>query len=147
MTNGIHHFAIQVRDLPAAERFYGGVLGLAVVRRWPATDGAGGERALWMATGDDAGTFLALEAVTAGPPTARDDAGRATRAGHHLLALRIPGAACAAWEARLAAAGVPVTHRTAFTHYFTDPEGHPLGLSHYPDPHGDAEPGRAAEHA
>ena len=30
-TRGLHHLAIRVRDLGAAERFYCGVLGLAVV--------------------------------------------------------------------------------------------------------------------
>ena len=48
MSGGVHHFAIQVRDLVAAERFYCGVLGLAVVRRWPAP--GGGERSLWVDT-------------------------------------------------------------------------------------------------
>src|SRR5712692_7283011 len=35
---GHHHLAIQVKDLPAAERFYVEVLGLAVVKRWPRED-------------------------------------------------------------------------------------------------------------
>ena len=47
-----HHLAIQVRDLARAERFYTGVLGLTVARRWPwpaEEHGRTGERALWLA--------------------------------------------------------------------------------------------------
>ncbi|HWE22965.1 MAG TPA: VOC family protein, partial [Myxococcales bacterium] len=45
---GHHHLAIQVKDLPGAVRFYGDVLGLKVVRRWPAEGGRGGERSVWL---------------------------------------------------------------------------------------------------
>ena len=38
----IHHLAVVVRDLDRAEAFYGGVLGLAVERRW--SDEAGAPR-------------------------------------------------------------------------------------------------------
>ena len=132
MITGVHHFAILVRDLAAAERFYCGVLGLPVVRRWPAPHG--GERSLWVATGaGDAGAFLALEVVETDQPIAAADPPRGQRPGHHLLALAIPRAARASWEARLEAGGATVTHRTAYTLYFTDPEGNRLGLSHYPD--------------
>jgi len=127
--DGVHHLAIQVRDLPAAERFYCGVLGLPVIRRWPTADG--GERSLWVAVG--ATTFLALEVVRGEQPIAADDPTRQDRPGHHLLALAIARDARAVWEARLEAAGAPVTHRTAHTLYFTDPEGNRVGLSHYPD--------------
>lgn len=127
--DGVHHLAIQVRDLPAAERFYCGVLGLPVIRRWPTADG--GERSLWVAAGP--ATFLALEVVGGEQPIAAADPTRGDRPGHHLIALGIPRDARPAWEARLEAAGARVTHRTAYTLYFTDPEGNRLGLSHYPD--------------
>jgi catechol 2,3-dioxygenase-like lactoylglutathione lyase family enzyme len=129
MITGVHHLAIQVRDLAAAERFYCGVLGLPLVRRWPAPGGR--ERSLWVQAGP--GTFLALEAIGGEQPIASDDPTRGERPGHHLLALAIPRQAREAWQARLAAAGTPVTHRTPFTLYFTDPEGNRLGLSHYPE--------------
>lgn len=129
MIQGIHHHAIQVRDLAAAERFYCDVLGLPVVRRWPAPDG-NGERSVWVGVGD---AFLALEVVPPGQPTATEDLARGQRPGHHLIALRIPRADRARWEARLTAAGVALTGRTDYTTYFTDPEGNRLGLSHYPD--------------
>jgi catechol 2,3-dioxygenase-like lactoylglutathione lyase family enzyme len=129
MISGVHHLAIQVRDLAAAENFYCGVLGLSVLRRWPAADG--GERSLWVATGSD--TFLALELVKGDQPIAAADPTRGVRPGHHLVALAIPPESRVDWETRLQAAGIPITHRTPYTLYFTDPEGNRLGLSHYPD--------------
>jgi len=135
--DGVHHAAIQVRDLAAAERFYVGVLGLPVLRRWPSP--TGGERSLWVGTAPREGappaTFLALEVVPAtdGQPTAAEEPARAGRPGHHLLALRIARSDRAAWEGRLAAAGVAVTGRSDFTLYFCDPEGNRLGLSHFPE--------------
>jgi len=127
-----HHLAIQVRDLPLCERFYREALGLRVLRRWPATDGAAVDRSVWLAMEDgDAASFLALERVGDGP-TAAEDPARATRPGLHLIALRIERAARATWEQRLAAAGAPVESRTAFTLYVRDPEGNRVGLSHWP---------------
>jgi catechol 2,3-dioxygenase-like lactoylglutathione lyase family enzyme len=130
---GIHHLAILVSDLGAVERFYRDVLGLAVLRRWPAADGVG-ERSVWLDTGD--GSFLALE-VIAGGGAAAADAGdgdaRGGRPGLHLVALRIAAADRRRCEDRLAAAGVAVYGRTPFTLYVRDPEGNRVGLSHYPD--------------
>src|SRR4051812_49828644 len=48
-STGVHHLAIQVRDLAEAERFYVGLLGLSVVRRWQGQGGA--ERSLWIDLG------------------------------------------------------------------------------------------------
>jgi len=121
-----HHLAIQVADLAACERFYTGVLGLAVLRRWPAE--GGGERSLWLGLGDG---FLALERADAGPPAA--SAWRDGRPGLHLLALRIAAGERAAWEERLRSAGVPVVHRSPHTLYVRDPEGNRIGLSHWPE--------------
>jgi catechol 2,3-dioxygenase-like lactoylglutathione lyase family enzyme len=141
MIIGIHHHAIKVRDLPACERFYREVLGLALIRRWPAPSGVG-DRSVWLDTGAGDGGFLAIEAIEAiggaavADPRAGDQSAArdAEQPGHHLVALRIAREQRAAWEARLAAAGVPISHRTAFTIYFADPEGNRLGLSHHPDP-------------
>jgi len=129
---GIHHLAIQVRDLATVERFYRDTLGLALLRRWPAPSG-GGDRSAWLDTGD--GAFLALEVLGG---DAGHGAGPEARAGLHLVALRIAAADRAAWEDRLARAGVAVYHRTAFTLYVRDPEGNRVGLSHYPEPAADA---------
>lgn len=125
-----HHLAIRVHDLARAERFYTGVLGLAVERRWPwpaEENGRAGERALWLSL--TAG-FLALEACEGEQPAPpfRDAA-----PGLHLLALRIAAADRAAWEARFAAHGVPVVHRSRWTLYVQDPEGNRIGLSHHPE--------------
>jgi glyoxylase I family protein len=123
--HGLHHLAIQVKDLVQAERFYVDVLGLTVVKRWPREDGAPGERSLWLSVGQGE-EFVALEACDAErPPTPfRDPHG-----GLHLLALRIQPSERAAWEAKL---GDLVVHRTRWTLYVRDPEGNRLGLSHFP---------------
>ena len=133
---GVHHLAIQVRDLVASERFYCGTLGLPVVRRWPAAGGAG-ERSIWVDTGD--GAFLALEVTTAAPRTPDGDAGAPPYpSGLHLVALRIDAGDREAWKERFTRTGVAVYHQTAFTIYVRDPEGNRIGLSHYPVPAGDA---------
>ena len=132
MTLAIHHVALQCADLGACERFYREVLGLTVARRWPREAGpdgaAGGDRSVWLATGPD--SFLALERAEA-PAASRP--WRDGQAGLHLLALRIGPDERAAWEARLAAAGVPVVHRTRWSLYLRDPEGNRIGLSHHPE--------------
>ena len=143
MTSGISHFAIKVRNLGQAERFYCGVLDLPVERRW--RDAAGtGTRSIWLHTGDRDGTFLALETTQNSGTDGENDSPKngPGEAGHHLLALRIRPDQRGEYEARLTAAGVAILGRTAFTIYFTDPEGNRLGLSHYPDaaePRGEPE--------
>jgi glyoxylase I family protein len=122
----LHHVAIQCADLAACERFYVEVLGLPVARRWPAE--GGGDRSIWL--GLEGGAFLALERAVRPP---RPSAWRGEEAGLHLVALRIGAGERAAWEARLAEAGVPVAHRTRWTVYVRDPEGNRVGLSHHPD--------------
>lgn len=122
----LHHVAVQCADLAACERFYVEVLGLPVVRRWPA-DG-GGNRSVWLGLGGEA--FLALErAGAAGPATPWRDASP----GLHLVALRIGPGERRGWEERLATLGVPVAHRTRWTLYLRDPEGNRIGLSHHPE--------------
>lgn len=125
MPPGFHHLAIRVSDLEGCERFYREVLGLPVLRRWP--DASGGDRSVWLGV---EGGFLALERAGTGPEPSPFHDGRA---GLHVLALRIPAAERAAWEARLAARGVAVAHRTRWTLYLRDPEGNRIGLSHHPD--------------
>jgi glyoxylase I family protein len=127
---GVHHVAIQVRDLAAMAAFYESVLGLPVLRRWPAADGVG-DRSIWIDLGG--GAFLALEALPGGGAPAPSASWQSPSPGFHLVALTIPRAARAAWEARLTAAGVAIAHRTAYTLYVRDPEGNRVGLSHWPD--------------
>jgi glyoxylase I family protein len=140
---GVHHVAIAVRDLGALEAFYTSVLGLPVLRRWPAAEAGQAaqaaeaqedkarDRAVWLDLGN--GAFLALERG----PEAQGAENRARFAapaqGYLMIALRIAPVARAGWEARLAAAGVAIVHRTAYTLYVADPEGNRVGLSHWPD--------------
>jgi catechol 2,3-dioxygenase-like lactoylglutathione lyase family enzyme len=126
-----HHVAIQCADLDRCERFYRGVLGLPVLRRWP-RDG-GGDRSVWLSVGGEG--FLALERADE-QPEARP--WRDGKPGLHLVALRIPAGERGAWEDRLEAAGVRVVHRTRWTIYFHDPEGNRIGLTHHPQDAGAA---------
>jgi catechol 2,3-dioxygenase-like lactoylglutathione lyase family enzyme len=126
MVRGLHHLAIQCAELPRCERFYREVLGLEVIQRGADADGR--ERSVWLGLGD--GAILALERTSAPlPGVPWSD----PRPGLHLVALRIGAGDRAAWEARLAAAGVDVVHRTRWTLYVRDPEGNRVGLSHHPD--------------
>jgi len=121
-----HHLAIRCADLHRSQRFYEDVLGLPVLRRWPAE--GGGDRSVWLTVGD--GAFLALERAD-GNAGGRER--RETDPGLHLVALRIARAEREAWEDRLVAAGHPVVHRTRWTIYVRDPDGNRVGLSHHPE--------------
>ena len=121
--SAFHHLAIRVEDLPQAERFYCGVLGLRIHRRWPWPDGRAGERSLWLELSPG---FLALEACDG---SAEGRAFRDPRAGLHLLAISIAASERTAWEQKL---GALIVHRTRFTLYVQDPEGNRIGLSHHP---------------
>lgn len=134
LARGVHHLAIGVRDLPAVEAFYTGILGLPVQRRWPRADGGAGDRSVWLELGG--GAFLALESVEA--PIA---GGSRDQGGYLMAALAIGRDDRPRWEARFAAAGVAVVRRTAYTLYVDDPEGNRVGLSHWPEP-AEAPPGQ-----
>ena len=121
----IHHLAVKVADLARAEAFYSGLLGLAVLERWPMPDGRG-ERSLWLDLG--AGAFLALERAEEAGAGKSEDA-----PGIHLVALHIARTEREAWIAKLTQAGHPVYHQTDYTLYVRDPEGNRIGLSHWPD--------------
>lgn len=128
-TAGIHHVAVQVRDLGVAERFYAGVLDLPVVRRWPAE--GGGERSLWLDAGG--GSLLMLERAkpSAVPPSEAPFVH--DHAGWHVVALRISPADRARWERRLVEHGVEVAYQSRWTLYVRDPDGNRVALSHHPD--------------
>jgi glyoxylase I family protein len=122
----IHHVAVKVVDLTRAEGFYVGVLGLPVLRRWPAANGKG-ERSLWLDLGE--GAFLALECATETLPVKSEEA-----SGIHLVALQISRSERAAWIAKLTQSGHPVYQQTDYTLYVRDPEANRIGLSHWPEP-------------
>jgi glyoxylase I family protein len=120
----LHHLAITVVDLALAERFYAGVLGLPVERRW--ADAAGAPRSIWVGLG--AGAFLAIERYSG------DAGARAVDVpGWHCVALGIAVEARASWRERLADAGFPVERESDFTLYVRDPEKNLVALSHYPE--------------
>lgn len=122
---GIHHLAIQCRNLASMARFYEKVLRLTLERRWPAADGSG-DRAVWLRTGT---SVLALEACEGEP---RPPAWQDSAAGFHLLAFEIHWQNRDIWLQHLAHCGVPVVHQTPWTLYVRDPEGNRVGLSHFP---------------
>lgn len=119
----LHHLAVVVADLARAEKFYAGVLGLPVVRRW--ADDAGVPRAVWLALGAE--SFLALERAGAAGVARTDDG-----VGWHCVALAIGADERARWTAALARAGHPVERETAYTIYVRDPDGTLVALSHHP---------------
>lgn len=121
----VHHLAVTVRDLDRAERFYGDLLNLPVMRRW--TDAAGAPRSIWFTLGG--GAFLAVERFE-GDSGAEDEA---ARPGWHCVALAIAREDREALRDRLERGGHAIERETDFTIYARDPEGNLIGFSHYPD--------------
>jgi glyoxylase I family protein len=109
----VHHVALRVSDCERSLAFYSGLLGLPEVRR---IEEKGALRAVWVAAGD---AVLMLERALRG---AGPDAGSG-----HVLAFEAGD--LDRWEARLAAAGVPIDDRTEETLFIRDPDGHRVGLS------------------
>ena len=105
MRMNLHHVAVMVTDLPRAERFYAGVLGLPVTRRQA--------HSIWCGLGH--GTVLMVERGTPGT---------------QVVALAIARAERETWRARLTAAGHAVHRETELTLYAQDPDGNWIGLSH-----------------
>ncbi len=123
--SGIHHVAVRCADLGRCEAFYREVLGLPVLRRWPAE--GGGDRSVWLAAGPG---FVALEQASTPPEAGRFDD---TPAGWYAVAIGIPRSDRDAWEARLRAAGVEVARRTPYSLFVRDPEGNRVALTHWPE--------------
>jgi len=122
MTLAIHHLAVVVHDLERAERFYSGLLGLPVLKRW--SDDHGQPRSIWLEL--ENGTFLAVERASTHGARADGDP------GWHCVALGISRSDREMWRTKLEAAGHPVIRSSDFTLYVRDPEGQLVGLSHYP---------------
>jgi glyoxylase I family protein len=130
----VHHVAVKVSDLARAEAFYVDVLGLPVLRRWPAADARDGgqERSVWLDLGD--GVFLALERSERGKEKSEN------APGIHLVALHIGRDQREAWTTKLSQAGYPIYSQTDYTLYVYDPEGNRIGLSHWPEPWPNPDP-------
>lgn len=112
----IHHVALRVADLERSLAFYGGVLGLAEARRF---EEGGRVRSIWISVG---GAVLMLEREI--------KSSSASEGSGHVLVFAVSD--LAAWESRLAAAGVAIADRTPATLYVIDPDGHRVGLSVFP---------------
>jgi catechol 2,3-dioxygenase-like lactoylglutathione lyase family enzyme len=121
---GIHHVALRVADCERARDFYVGALGLREIgrssSRGQGSGPAGTLESVWL--GLDEGAILMLERRLRG-------AGPEEGSGH-VLALAVED--LTAWEQRLAARGIAIEDRTAYTVYFRDPDGHRLGLTVFP---------------
>jgi glyoxylase I family protein len=122
---GLNHVALRCSDLGRLEAFYGDVLGLRVLRRWPAEGGL--DRSVWLSTGQG---FLALERASR---PVEEEPFEDTPAGWQVVALTIGRADREAWEGRLLAAGVRLARRTPFSLFFRDPEGNRVALTHWPE--------------
>lgn len=109
----VHHLALRVADCARSAAFYSSVLGFPEVRRFEEGDGV---RSIWLRAGD---AILMLETALRG---AGPDAGSG-----HVLVFAVE--ALPAWEERLAAEGIAVDDRTAYTLYLRDPDGHRVGLT------------------
>jgi catechol 2,3-dioxygenase-like lactoylglutathione lyase family enzyme len=109
----VHHLALRVADPERSLVFYAGLLGLPELRRFQE---GGAVRSIWLRAGE---TVVMLERRLSG-------SGPEEGSGH-LMAFAVSD--LAAWEKRLAAAGVTVEGRTAQTLYLRDPDGHRVGLS------------------
>ncbi len=111
----IHHVAFRTRDLDRLERFYVGVLGLAVLRRTE-------HRSLWL---DAAGTIVMLE-------RSEPDEADIEPESKELVCFALAPHERPVLQQRLETAGVPIEARTSYTLYFRDPDGRRVGLSSYP---------------
>ena len=109
----IHHLALRTDDLAALERFYAGILGLAITRKSP--------HSIWL---DAAGTILMLEQRDTAEP-------RIDPATKELFAFTVTPAER---EQLATTLGDRIEARTDFTLYFRDPDGRRVGVSSYPDP-------------
>lgn len=116
---------LYVDDLAAAERFYGGVLGLGL-------DSRKEEAFAFFRVGREAMLLLFEPGAASRGGSGGVPAHGARGPGHACLAVR--EAELDGWKARLLAAGVPVEHEQAWprggrSFYFRDPAGNSLELA------------------
>jgi catechol 2,3-dioxygenase-like lactoylglutathione lyase family enzyme len=114
---------LYVDDLPAAERFYGGVLGLELDSR---KEGA----FAFFRIGE--AMLLLFEPAAASSPRGGMPPHGAAGPGHACFA--VPEVALEGWRARLESAGIAIEHEQAWprggrSFYFRDPAGNSLELA------------------
>ncbi len=112
----LHHLALRCADPEALAGFYRDLFELPLAR---VTES--GSR--WLDLGD--GSVLMLERREATEPAV-------PQGSMEFFALATDEPGLARFEARCAALGVTVEHRTRFTRYARDPEGRRVGVSCYP---------------
>lgn len=120
---GLHHVALKSKQPGTLAGFYREALGLEETKRHV---DASGLRSVWLRLGD---ALLMIErSDTSGiiPEPFADPPGL------HLLAYRIEPGDRESWVTRLAERGCTPHAETAYSVYFTDPEGHRFALSHWP---------------
>ncbi|MBI4212599.1 MAG: VOC family protein [Deltaproteobacteria bacterium] len=115
----LHHIALSVTSLSAAETFYSLVLEFEVCERQ--LDDAKNLRAIWYRCGE---TLLMLEkrGMSAIP-----------QSGLEVVAFGIKRADRDSWKERLLQAGIPISRESPYSLYFEDPDGNRLAFSHYPE--------------
>ena len=120
----IDHVEVLVRDIDAAIRWYGDVLGLTELRRWdpePVMIGAGG-------------TMLALFRAGASAPPATG-LPSLKGVGWRLVAWRTTKTGFEAAQRHLSEREIrfrgPIDHGVAWSIYFDDPDGNVLEITYY----------------
>lgn len=120
---GVLETCLYARDLEAAERFYGDVIGLERIAGVP-------HRHVFFRCG--AGVFLVFDPEATRAPGGQVPPHGATGPGH--VAFSVPQSELTAWRARLAAAGVAIEREVEWPKggrsiYVRDPAGNSVELT------------------
>jgi glyoxylase I family protein len=120
----LHHIALGSPDVERLAAFYRDDLGLFEVSRHYSALGV--VRSIWL---ELEGTILMIEAIP-------ENASEASfcQSDRFFWAFRVAVDERDRLERHLVGAGHPVSHRTAYSSYFRDPDGNRFGISHYPEP-------------
>jgi catechol 2,3-dioxygenase-like lactoylglutathione lyase family enzyme len=109
----IHHLAMRSAEPARLERFYTGVLGLAVVRRDPSRG------SVWLRAGE---AIVMIEPRSGGEPSIPEGS-------MELVAFAVGPDQAEDLRARLTHSGVAIEGETVYTMYFRDPDGRRIALS------------------
>lgn len=114
----LHHVAIKTPRVERLAEFYYRTLRLRKLGTNLFDDG--GIRSVWLKAGK---TIIMIE---------RSCSKKARLNGAALIAFRIKKNERASWLRRLKKLRVKILSESSFSVYFSDPDGNPLALSHYP---------------